>query len=65
MPNLYISIDKTWEYKLNALKAYSSEMRNFPHSRSIEAINNLAKLRGSQVGYSLAEAFEVIRKLED
>lgn len=64
-PNLYISIDDTWEYKLNALKAYDSEMRHFPHSRSIESINNLAKLRGSQVGYNLAEAFEVIRKLED
>ena len=65
VPNLYISIDKTWEFKLKALNSYNSEMKDFPHSRSIEAINNLAKLRGSQVGYSLAEAFEVIRKLED
>lgn len=65
MPNLYISIDSTWHSKLKALEAYSSEMREYPHARSIKAINNLAKLRGSQVGYNLAEAFEVIRKLED
>jgi len=40
-------------------------MRDYPHSRSIEGIKNLAKLRGNQVGYDFAEAFEVIRKLED
>jgi hypothetical protein len=40
-------------------------MREYPHSRSIQGIKNLANLRGNQVGYDFAEAFEVIRKLED
>ena len=39
-------------------------MRNPPHSRSIEGIENLAKYRGNQVGLHYAEAFEVIRKIE-
>jgi len=64
-PNLFINISNEWPYKLESLKAYSNEMRDNPHSRSIQGIKNLAKIRGNQVGYSLAEAFEVIRKLVD
>lgn len=64
-PNLFVDITNTWDSKLNALKAYNDEMRDYPHSRSIDAIKNLAKIRGNQVGYGIAEAFEIIRKLED
>jgi LmbE family N-acetylglucosaminyl deacetylase len=63
-PNLFINISNEWPYKERALKAYSAEMRDYPHSRSIEGIKNLANLRGNQIGYELAEAFEVIRKIE-
>ena len=51
-------------YRVEALKAYDSEIREFPHSRSYEGIENLAKFRGSQVGLRLAEAFQIIRKIE-
>jgi LmbE family N-acetylglucosaminyl deacetylase len=64
-PNLFINVGDTWDSKLKALKAYTSEMREYPHSRSIDGILNLARIRGNQVGYDLAEAFEVIRKLDD
>ena len=64
VPNLFIDISKTWEAKAAALNAYKSEMRDYPHSRSIEGIHNLAKLRGNQVGLIMAEAFQVIRKLD-
>ena len=63
-PNLYIDIKEKWKKKLCALKAYSSEMRKFPHSRSLEGVENLARYRGNQVGLEYAEAFEVIRKIE-
>ena len=63
-PNLFIGIADTWDAKLSALNAYSREMRPYPHSRSMESILNLAKLRGNQVGLSMAEAFQVIRKIE-
>ena len=62
-PNLFIDISKTWNAKAAALKAYECEMRDYPHSRSIEGISNLAKLRGNQVGLMKAEAFQVIRKV--
>ena len=63
-PNLFLNISNEWSSKVRALEAYNAEMRDYPHSRSIKGIQNLAKLRGNQVGYELAEAFEVIRKLE-
>ena len=64
-PNLFVNITNQWPEKADALNAYSAEMREYPHTRSIQGIKNLASLRGNQVGYELAEAFEVIRKLED
>jgi LmbE family N-acetylglucosaminyl deacetylase len=63
-PNLFVNISQEWPSKVRALEAYSTEMRDYPHSRSIEGIENLAKLRGNQIGYELAEAFEVLRKIE-
>jgi LmbE family N-acetylglucosaminyl deacetylase len=63
-PNLYIDIKDTWSTKLAALNEYNIELREPPHSRSIEGIENLAKLRGNQSGLSYAEAFEIIRKID-
>ena len=63
-PNLYIDITGTWKKKLAALKEYQMEMRDAPHARSFEGLENLAKHRGNQVGLYWAEAFEIIRKIE-
>lgn len=62
-PNYFIDISKTLSKKIKALKAYYSEMKPWPHSRSIEALQHLAKWRGSTVGYKAAEAFILIREL--
>ena len=64
-PNLFVDISKEWLTKAASLNAYSAEMREYPHSRSIQGIKNLANHRGNQVGYEFAGAFEVIRKLEN
>jgi len=63
-PNLFVDITNEWPEKADALRAYSCEMREYPHSRSMEGIKNLSHARGNQVGVDLAEAFEVIRKIE-
>ena len=42
-PNIYFDITNTFEKKVQAIKAYLSELREFPHPRSIEAIEALAK----------------------
>ena len=41
--------------KLDALKAYSSEMRPWPHARSFEALEHLARLEAHD--WRAAEAF--------
>ncbi|MBE3024363.1 PIG-L family deacetylase [Janthinobacterium sp. GW458P] len=63
-PNLYVDIKNTWKKKLAALEEYQMEMRDSPHTRSFEGLENLAKHRGNQVGLHYAEAFEIIRKIE-
>lgn len=63
-PNLFINIAANWDVKFKALRAYATELRDYPHSRSVEAIMNLARIRGNQVGLELAEAFEVVRKID-
>lgn len=63
-PNLFISIDKeSWNLKSKALDAYDCEIKSYPHSRSMQAIKNLAHIRGNQVGIDMAEAFQMIRKI--
>ncbi len=62
-PNLYVDISETWQTKLEALKEYSMEMRDTPHTRSFEGLENIAKYRGNQVGLLYAESFEIIRKV--
>ena len=63
-PNVFIDIALEWSKKQEALAAYRADMRDYPHSRSMEGIENLAKYRGNQVGLMMAEAFQVIRRIE-
>ena len=62
-PNYYVNIAKHLPIKIQALEAYSAEMRQWPHSRSVQALEHLARWRGAQVGYEAAEAFCLLRHL--
>ena len=61
VPHIYENIETTLAAKIEAMKCYSSELKEFPHPRSLEAIEALAKKRGSEVGVRAAEAFAVVR----
>ena len=63
-PNLFIDIDSYWGIKVDALHAYDRELREFPHSRSIEGMDVLSRYRGCQVGIKRAEAFQILRKID-
>jgi len=65
MPNWFEDISDTLENKKRALNAYASEMKSWPHSRSIKAVEHLAKLRGASVGFDACEAFTLIRWLKN
>ncbi len=60
-PTVYIDIEQFLELKQKALAAYASEMRPWPHPRSHEAVEHLARLRGSQCGNVAAEGFVLLR----
>lgn len=62
IPNWYVDIGEFLEIKKSALNAYHNEMRQWPHSRSIEAVEHLARWRGACVGVQAAEAFSLARK---
>ncbi|MEZ9645216.1 PIG-L deacetylase family protein [Vibrio sp. 10N.261.52.C2] len=61
IPQKVNDITLQWDRKLEALKHYSMEMRDAPHSRSYEAVESLAILRGSQYSLGYAECFMVER----
>jgi len=62
-PNWFVDVSGTLPTKMRALEAYARELRPFPHPRSIEAIEALAKWRGASVGVHAAEAFMLGRKV--
>jgi len=62
-PNVWIDISEHLSTKLLALRCYQSQMHPFPYARSIEAVEYLARWRGSQVSCMAAEAFVLVRKL--
>lgn len=63
VPNYFVDISNHLERKLHALRIYESEMREWPHSRSLEALEHLARWRGASVGVLAGEAFVLGRKL--
>jgi LmbE family N-acetylglucosaminyl deacetylase len=63
IPNVYVDIQDTFEKKIKAMKAYKSELKQYPHPRSLEIIKALAEKRGSEVGLKFAEAFMLVREV--
>ena len=59
-PNVFVNVEDFVDKKIKALQNYNSEMREFPHPRSIEYISSLIKIRGGQSGMRAAESFCLI-----
>ena len=64
-PSIYENIAKEFSYKIKAFKMYKNEVMNFPHPRSIQAIENLAIQRGVESSLKMAESFQLIRSIEE
>lgn len=62
-PTVYMDITKTLKDKLKAMSCYKSELRQYPHPRSLENITVLAKKRGAEAGLLAAEAFVLIKEI--
>ena len=63
VPNWIINISDYIDIKLTALSYYKSQISDFPGARSIEAVEALAKFRGTQAGFSYGEGFSIVRMI--
>ncbi len=62
-PNVFVDISRGMGLKLEALKCYTSEMREYPHSRSLQGVKLLAQYRGMRAGQRMCEAFQLVRRV--
>lgn len=58
----WVDISTTLDAKLQAMACYESEVREYPHPRSLEALQYRARAWGNQHLLDAAEAFQTIRR---
>jgi len=64
VPNVFFNIEDTLDKKIEAIKCYKNEIREYPHPRSIKGIEILAQKRGMEIGLKVAEGFCLVRKIK-
>lgn len=62
-PNCWMDISDHLDRKLAALRCFASQVDAAPGARSVEALEALARWRGSQVHLPAAEAFVTVREI--
>ncbi len=65
IPQVFVDISDYLDVKLAALQCYGSQVRPAPHERSLEAVRVLAVHRGATIGVPAAEAFLLVRLIDD
>lgn len=63
MPNFFVDIEQFSEQKYKAFACYSTELRDYPHPRSVQYLRESDKAAGLKVGLLAAEEFVLLRKL--
>jgi LmbE family N-acetylglucosaminyl deacetylase len=61
LPSYYVDIKKDIDKKLAALSCYESEIRVYPHPRSLDGVRIWSQKRGMEIGFEYAEAFMILR----
>jgi len=64
MSNYFVDIQEFTEQKYNAFACYSTELRDYPHPRSVQYLRENDKVVGLRVGMFAAEEFVLLRKLD-
>lgn len=64
MPNYFVDIEQFAEQKYKASACYSTELRDYPHPRSVQYLRESDKAAGLRVGMLAAEEFVMLRKLD-
>ena len=65
LPNWYEDIHGEFaERKYKAMACYKTELRDYPHPRSIEYLRRADEIEGNRVGLLTAESFILLRSIE-
>lgn len=64
MPNYFVDIEKYAEQKYKAFACYATELRDYPHPRSVEYLRETDKAAGLRVGLLAAEELFLMRKID-
>jgi LmbE family N-acetylglucosaminyl deacetylase len=65
VPNIFVEISAGLDRKLSAMSCYTSEIRDWPHPRSLRGIEVAAQRWGMTVGLANVEAFQLLRSVID
>lgn len=63
MPNIFVDITEFAEQKYKAFACYSTELRDYPHPRSLQYLRETDKAAGLRMGILAAEELILLRKL--
>ncbi|MFN7926761.1 MAG: PIG-L deacetylase family protein [Blastocatellia bacterium] len=63
VPDTWVDISATLEQKLEAMACYRSELRDYPHPRSLEGLRHRAAAWGNQCCLAAAEVFMTVRRV--
>ena len=63
VPDTWVDITSTLETKLAAMACYESEVRSYPHPRSLQALRHRALAWGNQCCLESAEVFMTVRRI--
>jgi N-acetylglucosamine malate deacetylase 1 len=63
VPDTWVDISSTLDAKLAAMACYESELRPYPHPRSLKALEYRARAYGNQVCMDAAEVFMTVRRV--
>ncbi|HUQ86840.1 MAG TPA: PIG-L deacetylase family protein [Vicinamibacterales bacterium] len=65
LPSVFIDITPYIDRKIEIMKLFASEQQPYPQPRSAESIRALARHRGGAIGREYAEAFVLLREVQD
>ena len=63
-PDCFFDISETIDTKVEAMEKYKSELKEYPHPRSIKGIRLNAEHWGMKTGVPFAEAFKLVRMIK-
>ncbi len=62
-PTVFVDISDYLGRKLEAMQCYRTQLKAPPHSRSLQSLEALARVRGGTVSMEAAEAFMLVREI--